>query len=325
MKFPRRRFLQLAASAVGVSGSAPSVFALDYPSRPVRILEGFGGGGTPDLLWRLIGQWLSQRLGQPFFVENRTGAGGNIATEAVIAAAPDSYALLAVTGANAINASLYARSDFDFIHDIAPVAGTIRFPMVLLINPWFPASTFAEFIAYAKANPGKVNIASPGIGTPMHVAIELFKVTADIDIVHLPYRGPAAAFTDLMGGQIQAFVITVSAALGFIKNGKLRALAVTGPNRIENLPDVPSVREALPGFEASAWDGLGAPKTTPTAIVDLLNSNITAALADPRVKARINYLGGEIVPMTPQQFGRFVADETDKWAKVVKFAGVKAD
>jgi len=315
----------LAAGAVGVSGSAPSVFALDYPSRPVRILEGFGGGGAPDLLWRLIGQWLSQRLGQPFFVENRTGAGGNLATEAVIAAAPDGYTLLAVTGANAINAALYQRSDFDFIRDIAPVAGIIRFPMVLLVNPSFPASTLAGFIAYAKANPGKVNIASPGLGTPMHVAIELFKMTAGIDIVHVPYRGPAAAFTDLMGGQIQAFVITVSAALGFIKNGKLRALVVTGPNRIENLPDVPSVSEALPGFEASAWDGSGAPKATPAAIIDLLNSNITAALADPQIKARINDLGGEIVPMTPQQFGKFVADETDKWAKVVKFAGIKAD
>src|ERR1700676_3343320 len=324
MLLPRRRLFAMAAGAVAASALPRSASALDYPTRPVRLIEGFGGGGTPDLVARLIGQWLADHLGQPFVVENRTGAGGNVATAAVVAAAPDGYTLLACNTANAINASLYEKLDFNFIRDIAPIAGVVRFPMVLLVNPSFPAATLAEFIAYAKANPGKINIASPGIGTPMHVAIELLKMRAGVDIVHVPYRGPAAAFTDLLGGQIQSFIITVSTALGFIKSGKVLPLAVTVATRTPVLPDVPSLSETLPGFDAAAWNGTGAPKGTPAPIIDKLGSNITAALADPQIKARLADLSGEAVPMRSQQFAKFIADETEKWAKVVKFSGAKA-
>ena len=287
--------------------------------------EGFGGGSTPDFVSRLIGQWLAARLGQPFLVEERTGAGSNIATEAVVTALPDGYTLLNVVTANAINATLYEKLDFDFIRDIAPVAGLVRFPMVLLANPSVPAGTFSEFIAYAKANPGKINIASPGVGTPMHVAAELLKLVAGIDLVHVAYRGPAAAFTDLFGGEVQAFIITVSTATGPIKAGKVRALAVTGATRSEVLPDVPAVGEVLPGFEASAWNGVGAPKATPAAIVGKLSANIIAILADTAFKAQIEKLGGETVPMPSAQFASFIVEETEKWAKVVKFSGAKID
>ena len=261
--------------------------ALDYPTRPVRIFEGFGGGSTPDLISRLIGQWLAQRLHQPFVVENRTGAGGNIAAEAVAHAAPDGYTLMTCLTANAINATLYDKLDFNFLRDFAPVAGSIRLPMVLLVNPSFPARTLADFIAYAKANPGKINIASPGIGTPMHVAIELMKMTAGIDLVHVPYRGPAPAFTDLLAGRVQAFIITLSSAFGFLKTDKLRALAVTSATRSEVLPDVPSMSEVLPGFDATAWNGVCAPAGTPAAIVEVLSSNIIAGLADPQLKVPV--------------------------------------
>jgi tripartite-type tricarboxylate transporter receptor subunit TctC len=325
MKLTRRRVLHLAAGAAAVTGFAQKASALDYPSRPVRLFEGFGGGSTPDLVSRLIGQWLSERLGQPFVVENRTGAGGNIATEVVVTAPADGYTLLTCATANAINASLYDKLDFNFIRDIAPVAGLVRLPMVLLVNPSFPANTLPEFIAYAKANPGKINMASPGVGTPMHVAIELFKLRAGADIVHVPYRGPALAFTDLLAGQIQAFIITVSTAIGFIRAGKVRALAVTSATRAEVLPDIPSISEVLPGFDATAWNGTCAPKGTPPAIIDKLSRNITAGLADPQLKARLKDLGGETVPMTAAEFAKFIAEETEKWAKVVKFAGAKAD
>ena len=298
--------------------------ALDYPTRPVRIFEGFGGGSTPDLVSRLIGQWLAQRLHQPFVVENRTGAGGNIAAEAVATAAPDGYTLLTCVTANAINATLYDKLDFDFLRDFAPVAGVIRLPMVLLVNPSFPVHTLAEFIAYAKANPGKINIASPGVGTPMHVAIELLKMQAEIDLVHVPYRGPAAAFTDLLAGRVQAFIITLSTAFGFLKTDRLRGLAVTSATRADVIHAVPSVSEVLPGFDATAWDGVCAPAGTPAAIVEVLSSNITAGLADPQLKAPFKDLGGETVPMDSAEFGKFLADETEKWAKVVKFAGLKA-
>jgi tripartite-type tricarboxylate transporter receptor subunit TctC len=317
--------LAAAAAAAAAPAFSRSAAADDYPTRPVRIFEGFGGGSTPDLVSRLIGQWLSERLGQPFVVENRTGAGGNIATEAVVTAPADGYTLLTCVTANAINASLYDKLGFNFIRDIAPVAGLIRLPMVLLVNTSFPANTLAEFIAYAKANPGKINMASPGVGTPMHVAIELFKMMAGVDIVHVPYRGPAAAFTDLLGGQIQAFIITVSTALGFVRAGKVRALAVTSAARAQVLPDIPSVGEALPGFDATAWDGTCAPKGTPRAIIDKLAGNVMAGLADPQLKARITDLGGEAVPMAAAEFGKFIAEETAKWAKVVKFAGAKAN
>ncbi len=325
MKLPRRQFCIMAAGALAAGVLQRSAFALDYPVRPVKIFEGFGGGGTPDLISRLIGQWLSEKLGQPFVVENRTGAGGNIATEAAITAAPDGYTLLTSVSANAINATLYQHLNFNFLRDTTPVAGLINLPMILLVNPAFPAHTLPEFIAYAKANPGKINMASPGIGTPMHVAGELLKLMAGVDIVHVPYRGPAPAFTDLLAGQIQAFIITVPAAIGFVKSGQLRALGVTSIKRSDVLPDVPSIGEVLPGFNATAWDGISAPKGTPPAIVDRLNATINAGLTDPQLKARIKDLGGEPMPMTPVEFGKFLTDETEKWAKVVKFSGAKAD
>jgi len=325
MLIRRRRFLQLAAGSAAISAVAGVASADDYPTRPVRIFEGFGGGSTPDLVSRLIGQWLAARLGQPFVVESRTGAGGNIATEAVVTAPADGYTLLSCLTANAINASLYDKLDFNFIRDFAPVAGIARFPMVLLVNPTFPAHTLAEFIAYAKANPGKIDFASPGVGTPMHVAIELLKMMAGLDLVHVPYRGPAAAFTDLLAGQVQAFIITVSTALPFIRSGKVRALAVTGAARTNVLPDIPSVSEVLLGFDATSWNGICMRRGTSAAIIDKLNSNIAAGLADPQIKARISDLGGETLALTPAEFGKFIADETDKWAKVAKFSGAKAN
>ncbi len=324
MEIPRRSFLSLAAAAAG--SAVPRVaFALDYPARPVHIFNGFGGGSTPDLVSRLVGQWLAEKLHQPFIVENRVGAGGNVAAGAVAKSAPDGYTLLTSVTADAINASLYKNLDFDFVKDFVQVAGVIRLPMVLLVNPSFPAKTLTDFIAYAKAHPGKINFASPGVGTPMHVAIELLKMQAGIDVVHVPYRGPAPAITDLLAGQVQAFIITISTAIGFIRSGKLRALAVTGATRSEILPEVPSISEVLPGFDATAWDGTSAPKGTPDAIVQILSDNITAGLADPQLTARIKDLGGEAVPMDSATFSKFVVAEAAKWAKVVEFAKIKAD
>jgi tripartite-type tricarboxylate transporter receptor subunit TctC len=325
MRLPRRRFLSLAAASAAASRFAGTARAADYPARPVRIFEGFGGGGTPDLISRLMAQWLSERLGQPFVVENRTGAAGNLATEAALHAPPDGYTLLTCLSANAINASLYKNLKFDFPSDAAPVAGLISLPMVLLVNPAFAAKTFPEFIAYAKANPGKVDMATPGVGTPMHVAAELIKLSAGIDMVHVPYRGPAGAFTDLLAGRVQAFIITVPAAVGFVRNGKLRALAVTGATRSDALPDVPTVAEFLPGFEATAWDGVCAPKGTPANIVEKLNGTIGSGLADPQMQAKIKDLGAQTMAMTPDQFGKFLTEETNKWAKVVKFSGAKPE
>ncbi len=321
----RRYFLQsVAIAAVGAAWPLRAE-AADYPTRPVRIIEGFGGGGAPDLVSRLIAQWLSEKLGQPFVVENKTGAAGNIATETMVTAPADGYTLLTCLSANAINATLYEHLNFDFLRDTAPVAGLVQLPMVLLVNPSSPDKTLADFIADAKANPGKINIASPGIGTPMHVAIELLKLTTGVNIVHVPYRGPAGAFSDLLAGRINAFVITITAAMGFIRDGRLQALAVTGARRLDVLPDVPTVAETLPGFEATAWDGTCAPKGTPAAVIDKLNSTITAGLADPQIKARLKDLGGEPMPMTPAVFGKFLTAETEKWAKVVKFSGAKAN
>jgi tripartite-type tricarboxylate transporter receptor subunit TctC len=325
MRPQRREFLALATGAVAAAASPSFAFALDYPVRPVRIIEGFGGGGTPDLISRLIAQWLSQRLGQPFVVENKTGAAGNLATETVIKAASDGYTLLTTVSANAINPSLYRNLDFDFLRDTVPVAGLIRLPMVLLVNPSFTAKTFPQFLAYAKANPGKIDLASPGIGTPMYVAGELINLMAGVKMIDVPYRGPAGAFTDLLANRVQAFIITVPAAIGFIRTGRLRALAVTGAARADVLPDVPTIAEYLPGFDATAWDGICAPAGIPAEIVNKLNAAINAGLADPQLKAKIKDLGGETMPMTPQQFGRFLADETAKWAKVVEFSGAKAD
>jgi tripartite-type tricarboxylate transporter receptor subunit TctC len=324
MNIPRRRFLRFAAGAAAISGCARHAFALDYPQHAARIFEGFGAGSTPDLVSRLFGQWLSDHLGQPFVVENRPGAGGNLAAQAVATAPADGYTLLTCATANAINATLYEKLDYDFLRDFAPVAGVVRFPMVLLVNPSFPAESFAEFIAYAKANPGKINVASPGVGTPMHIVIEMLKMMAGIDLVHVPYRGASPGMTDVIAGQVQAFVITVSTAFGFIKAGKVRPLAVTSATRSDVLPDVPSISETLPGFDAATWDGTCAPRGTPTAIIDLLSSNITAAIADPQLKSRFKDLGGNSEPMPAAEFGKFLAEETAKWAKVVKFSGAKA-
>jgi tripartite-type tricarboxylate transporter receptor subunit TctC len=324
MGLPRRDFLSLAAAATASAAIPRLAWAIDYPTRPVRLIEGYGAGGTPDLVSRLIGQWLSERLGQPFVVENRNGASGNIATEAVATAAPDGYTLLTCASANAINPAL-SKLNFNFIRDIAPVAGLIRVPLVLLANPSFPPKTLAEFIAYAKANPGKINLATPGTGTPMHVAADLLKMMTGIDIVEVPYHGPAPAFADLLAGQVQTFIITVPAAFGFIKSGKLRALAVLSAKRLDVLPDVPAVAEIAPGYEAVAWDGIGAPMKTPAEVIDKLNTTINAGLADPQIKKRLADLGGDPMPMTPAEFGRFMIDETAKWAKVIRFSGAKAE
>jgi tripartite-type tricarboxylate transporter receptor subunit TctC len=325
MRAERRKFLALAAGVVAGAALPLRAFALDYPTRPVRMVEGFGGGGTPDLISRLMAQWLTGRLGQPFVVENKTGASGNIATETVVKSAPDGYTLLTSLSANAINVSLYRDLDFDFLRDTEPVAGLISLPMVLLVNPSFPVKTFPEFLAYAKANPGKVNIASPGIGTPMYLAGELINLMGGVKMVDVPYRGPAGAFTDLLANRVQAFIITLPAAIGFIRDGRLRAVAVTSSARADVLPDVATIAEFLPGFEATAWDGVSAPKGTPAEIVEKLNGAINAGLADPALKAKVKDLGGETMPMTPAQYGKFLADETAKWAKVIKFAGVKLD
>ncbi len=324
MKLPRRHFLHLTAGAAAVAALPRMASALDYPTRAVRLIEGYGAGGTPDLISRLISQWLSEQLGQPFVVENRNGASGNIATEAVATAPPDGYTLLTCASANTINATLYEKLNFNFVRDIAPVAGLLRVPLVLLTNPAFPAKTLPEFIAYAKANPGKINLATPGTGTPMHVAGDLLKMMTGIDIVEVPYHGPAPAFTDLLAGQVQSFIITVPAAMGFIRTGKLRALAVLSAKRLEVLPDTPAVSEFVPGYEAAAWDGIGAPSKTPVEIIDKLNKTINAGLADPKIKSRLVDLGGEPMPMTPAEFRKFIADDAEKWAKVIKFSGAKA-
>jgi tripartite-type tricarboxylate transporter receptor subunit TctC len=325
MKILPRRVLILAAAMAAALGLLGIAAADDYPNRAVRIFEGFGPGSTPDLVSRLFGQWLSEHLGQPFVVENRTGAGGNVAAEAVLITPADGYTLLGCVTANTINGSLYEKLDYNFLRDFAPVGGILRFPMVLLVNPAFPATTLPEFIAYAKANPGKVNVASPGVGTPMHIAIAMLNMMAGIDLVHVPYRGAAPGMTDVIAGQVQAFIITVSTASGFIKAGKVRPLAVTGAARSDVLPGIPSIGETLPGFDAATWDGVCAPKGTPAPVVEKLNSNISAALADPDIKTRIKNLGGETEPMSVDAFGKFLADETAKWAKVVEFAHIKAE
>jgi tripartite-type tricarboxylate transporter receptor subunit TctC len=290
----------------------------------VRLFEGFGAGSSADIGARLIGQWLSERLGQPFVVENRTGAGSNIATEAVVTAPPDGYTLLTCVTANAINATLYQNLNFNFIRDIAPVAGLLRLPLVMIVNRSLPTNTLPEFIAYAKTNPGKMNMASPGNGSGPHVAGELFKMMTGVNLVHVPYRGPAPAFTDLLAGQVQVTFGAVPAAIGYIRGGELRALAVASATRWSELPDLPAVAEFVPGYEASGWIGVAAPRGTSAAIIDKLNSNINAGLADPQLTARIKGLGADPMSMTPTEFGTFMADETEKWAKVVKFSGAKA-
>jgi tripartite-type tricarboxylate transporter receptor subunit TctC len=325
MKLHRRTLLQLAGGAVASAALPGPASALDYPTRPVRIVCGFSAGGGVDITARLIGHWLSERLGQAFVIEDRPGAGGNIGTEAVVRAAPDGYTLLLATVPNAVNASLFPNLSFDFIRDVAPVGGIIRVPMVMLVNPSVPATTIAEFIAYAKANPGKLNMASAGNGTAPHMAGELFKMMAGVDLVHVPYRGQAPALTDLMGGQVQVFFATSPGTADYITTGKLRALAVTTAARMAEFPEIPAIGDFVPGYEASQWYGLAAPGNTPPDIVDKLNREISAALADPGMKARLAAIGGAPLPGSAAEFGKLISEETEKWAKVVRAAGIKPD
>jgi tripartite-type tricarboxylate transporter receptor subunit TctC len=322
----RRQFM--AASAAGLAfGSADVAQGAEknYPVRLVHWIVGFPPGSTPDTMARLIGQRLSEQLGQSFVIENRSGAGGNIAAEAVVYAPADGYTLLLAGANNAINATLYERLNFNFIRDVAPVAGIVRFSNVMVVHPSFPAETVPEFIAYAKDNPGKVNMASPGIGTSQHVCGELFKMMTGVNMVHVPYRGLGSAVTDLLGGQVQVIFHSAPDAVEYIRAGKLRALAVTGLTRLAALPDIPTMGEMVPGYQAISWNGLGAPKNTPTEIIDRLNMEINAALGDPMLKARLAGLSVEPMSMRPTEFQRFVADETEKWGKVVRFAGIKAE
>ena len=325
MKLPRRIFLHLAAGAAVLPAVSSIATAQAYPARPVRIIVGFPAGGGVDIIARLMGEWLSARLGQPFVIETRPGAATNIATEAVVRAPPDGYTLLLVNAANATNATLYEKLNFNFIRDIAPVAGIIVVPMVMVVNPSVPAKTVPDFIAYAKANPGKINLASGSIGGPSHVAGELFKMMTGTDMLLVPYRGMAPAVTDLLGGQVQVLFNSLPASIGYIKADRLRALAVTTATRAELLPDIPTISEFFPGYEASQWYGLGVPANTPAEIVDKLNKEVNAALADPKMKARLADLGGVALLGSSAEFGRLIAEETEKWAKVVKFAGIKAD
>jgi tripartite-type tricarboxylate transporter receptor subunit TctC len=325
MKLPRRNFLHLAAGAAALPAVSRFASAQVYPSRPVRLLVGFAAGGGVDIVARLIGQWLSERLGQQFIIENRPGAGTNIATEAVVRAPADGYTLLLVNVANAVNATLYDNLSFNFIRDVAPVAGIMVVPNVMVVHPSVPAKTVPEFIAYAKANLGKINMGSGGIGGPSHVAGELFKMMAGVDLVHVPYRGVAPALTDLIGGQVQVIFSTMTGSIEYIRTGKLRALAVTTAMRAEALPDIPTVGEFVPGYEASAWYGLGAPKNTPAEIVAKLNKEINAGLADPKLRARLADLGGTVLAGSPADFSKLIAEETDKWAKVIKSAGIKPE
>jgi tripartite-type tricarboxylate transporter receptor subunit TctC len=325
MKLPRRQFLQLTTGAAALPAVSRIAAAQTYPTRPVHIIVGFAAGGGVDITARLIGQWLSERLGRSFVIENRPGAGGNIGTEAVVNAPPDGHTLLLATVPNAVNASLYEKLNFSFIRDIAPVAGIIRVPQVILVHPSLPARTVPEFIAYAKANPGKVNMASAGNGSAPHMAGELFNAMAGVNIVHVPYRGQGPALTDLLGGQVQVLFATTPGTTDFIRTGKLRALAVTTASRAEVLPDLPTVGDFLPGYEATQWYGIGAPKNTPSEIVDKLNREINAALTDPGMKSRFADIGGEALAGSPAEFGKLITDETGKWAKVVKFAGIKPE
>ena len=326
MKLPRRsnsciwpRVLPHCRSGRGIAK------AQAYPTRPVRIVAGFPAGSAPDILARLIGEWLSERLGQPFVIENRLGAAGNIATEAVVRASPDGHTLLLVVTANAISATLYEKLTFNFIRDISPVGGIYRVPLVMEVNPSLPIKTVPEFIAYSKANPGKLSFASTGNGSTPHVSAELFKAMTGVNMVHVPYRGSPQAITDLLGGQVQVMFDILAASIEYIRSGKLRALAVTTMARQEMLPDVPTVGEFVAGYEASAWAGLGVPRNTPTEIVEKLNGEVNAALADPKIKMQLAKLGGAALALSPAEFRKLIADETDKWGKVIKSAGIKPE
>jgi tripartite-type tricarboxylate transporter receptor subunit TctC len=326
MKIPRRRFLQLAAGAAALPALSRNASAQAYPLRPVRMIVPFASGGASDILARLIGQWLSERLGQAFVIELRPGAGGNVGTEAVVNAPPDGHTLLMVNAApSAINATLYDKLNFNFLRDMAPVGGVVRTPLILQVTPSFSPRTVPELIAYAKANPGKVNMASAGNGTPPHVAGELFKMMAGVDIVHVPYRGGGPALVDLLGGQVQMMFGVLASSIEYIRAGKLRPLAVSTAMRVETLPDVPTVGDFLPGYEASDWYGICAPKGTPAEIIGKLNTEINAGLADPKLKARLADLGGIVLAGSPAEFGKLIADETDKWGKVVRAAHMKPE
>jgi len=325
MKLPRRNFLRLAAGAVALPAVSRIARAQAYPARPVRIIVGFPPGGGSDILARLMGQWLSERLNQAFFVENRPGDGANIATEAAVRAPADGHTLLLVGGFNAVNATFYDKLNFNFIRDIAPVAGIMRTSNVVVVHPSFPAKTIPEFVAHAKTDPGRISMASPGIGTVAHMSGELFKMMTGVNMVHVPYRGDAPAVTDLISGQVQVMFSNTVSSIEHIRAGRLRALAVTTATRSDALPDVPTVGEFVQGYEASAWWGFGAPKNAPKEIIDKLNQEINAGLADLKIKTRLAELGGTALAGSPADFGRLIADETEKWAKVIKFAGIKAD
>jgi tripartite-type tricarboxylate transporter receptor subunit TctC len=326
MKFPRRTFMHLAAGAAALPAVPHAVWAQAYPSRqPVRLVVGFPPGGATDIMARLMGDWLTERLGQQFLVENKPGASGNIGIEIVAKAPADGYTLLTVVTPVAINPALFSNLPFDFMRDIAPVIYLARLAYVVVVNPSVPATTLPELIAYAKANPGKINYGSAGAGTPQNITCELFKMMSGVNLVHVPYKGGAPAVADLIAGHVQVIFAPVSEAIPHIKAGKLRALAVTPAKRLDVFPDVPSVGEFLPGYEATGFAGIGVPKATPAAIIDLLNKELNAGLADPKIKARIEELGGTVVGGTPAEFGKIISDATEKWAKVIKFAGIKAE
>jgi tripartite-type tricarboxylate transporter receptor subunit TctC len=325
MSHSRRRFLRFAVGTLALPAVSRLANADTYPSRPVRLLVGFAPGGATDTTARLIGQWLSERLGQQFIVENRVGAGTNIATEAVMRSPPDGYTLLTVTASNAINATLYEKLSFNFLRDMVPVAGIIQYPNVIEVNLDLPVKTVPEFIAYAKANPGKLSMASGGVGSSQHLAGALFMMMTGTQLTHVPYRGGAPALVDLIGGRVQCRFGVLPESIGYIKEGKLRALAVTTAKRNEYLPDVPTVADTVPGYEASSVQGIAAPKGTPPEIVDKLNKAVNDSLADPKLKERFATLGSSVFPVSPAEFGKFLADETEKWGKVVTFSGAKAE
>ena len=325
MKLSRRQLLHRAAGTIVLPAVSRFAWAQTYPSRPVRWIIGFSPGGTTDIISRLVTQHLAEQLGQPFIIESRPGGGTNIATESVVRAPADGYTLLLVGAPNAINATLYSKLNFNFIRDIAPVAGIVRVPNVMVVHPSVPATTVPEFIAYAKANPGKINMASSGVGSSPHVAGELFKMMADVDFQHVPYRGAAPAMTDLLAGQVQLYFVTTPSSIGYLKSGRLRALAVTTVERAIELPDVPTIGEFVPGYEASAWYGVGAPRDTPEQIVGKLNGQINAAITEPNIKARLNQLGCTLMAGSPADFAKLITNETVKWGEVVKVAGIKLE
>jgi tripartite-type tricarboxylate transporter receptor subunit TctC len=325
MKLPRRTFLHLTAGAAALPAVSPVASALDYPTRPVSLVAGFAPGGGVDITARLIGQWLSEQLGQQFVIENRPGASSNIATEVVVRAPADGYTLLLIGSFNTINATLYDKLNYNFIRDIAPVASVMRYPYVMVVNPSLPAKSVPEFIAYAKANPGKLNMASPGTGSGDHIAGELFKMMTGVDMVDVTYRGIAPALSDLLGGQVQVSFPSILSSIQYIRAGQLRALAVVTATRSDALPDIPAMAEFVPGYEASSWYGVGAPKATPAEIIDKLNKEINAALADPKNKARLANLGGDVLVLSPADFSKLIADETEKWGKLIRTLNIKAE